>query len=917
MSTPLLQEYFNQLDFYRKEFKNNELLLLMQVGSFYEAYEIEDRGCAKIISNVLRMHLTKKNGKQDSSNSNPWMVGFPHYVLSKHLNRLNEEGYTVVVFDQTNDEKPKRFLKGIYNYIIRMDSMDDDILHSTSNHERILYGLYIDKYKSNIQKSISFRYLMSLVLINLNTGSIQYIEYDTDDLIRDCVQFLIQFPIDELLLECNWNDDTKIDWLLKLESILSCKIIPFNISENFNHNKMIHFFHRIYSIPSDQDIIYELQLHYHINIIKTLYYTLLYIEKHDPLLISKLQRPILLKENNKQQFFYNRDAFLELNIFNICERRKSFVQKKKQKTLLDILSTNMSIPGKRHLENILRHPIYDQIDIIQHRHSLLQFFNQNSFNLQYNLPDIEWLYLKWKRNKLTIKQVGQFLSCLSFFFHQSDHYLWNYDFTELFNTFDEYWDIDLMIQSDYNFLKKVDGLKDYENQLSELDIKINSFDSKFKNTFKFNRNGLDSHFYCSIKKWISYQYEHPNDNIFYEISKNKSIVKLSFDELDKLIKQYNDLEKIRFSIIDQVFLDQSNFIFDKFDTIILNFIDKCSEFDCFYHLSYFFHKNSYCFPIHNQSSTSHHFIIENLRHPIYELIESDDLFVPYSFSIDTINNPIGLLIYGMNSSGKSTFLKSFGIAIWLSQCGLMVPASSFHHTLTNGILTKIGTFDNLYLKHSTFVAEMSELHCIFQKANSHSIILCDELTSGTETRSATGIVASCLSHFLQNSIPFLFTTHLHSLNFIPELSNNQKLRICHFEIKSEDNYSNSSNKPLLIENIQLRYDRTLKDGPGKDIYGIEIAKSLGLPSEFITNAFQYRERIQVIINNPNLEKTSKYNSKLLVNECSICKSTLNLHTHHITPQKEWNNNHIPSNHKKDGLYNLIILCETCHLKIHN
>ena len=61
--TPLLSEYFDLLEKHEKDFKNEHVLLLMQVGSFYEAYEIDEpkrRGCAKLISDVLRMHLTKK-----------------------------------------------------------------------------------------------------------------------------------------------------------------------------------------------------------------------------------------------------------------------------------------------------------------------------------------------------------------------------------------------------------------------------------------------------------------------------------------------------------------------------------------------------------------------------------------------------------------------------------------------------------------------------------------------------------------------------------------------------------------------------------------------------------------------------------------------------------------------------------------
>jgi len=926
--TPLLQEYFHQLEEYRKTYQNKDILLLMQVGSFYEAYEIDEpkpKGCAKCISNVLRMHLTKKNGKQPPSDSNPWMVGFPTYVLHKHVNRLNEEGYTVVVFDQhtEGDKIPTRVLKGVYSYILRMETEDNEEMDDHTS-DKILYAIHMEKYKTH-SSSCHVRYLMSLVFINLKTGAIHYVERDTHDFLRDSVQFLMGFEIQEILVQwIGWTETEIHQWTDKLTSLLGCPFSSF-LRHSSSSMDQSHFLRKVFHIKPEDDLLYELSLQYHPSILSVLYDTLFYIEKYDPIFISQLQTPRPIYQQDT--FFYNRDAMMELNIFHLCERRRSFVHKKKQKTLFDLLSQSMSILGKRYLQDLLQHPLAFQKDRLEERQQILTHFLQIITEKETphgSLPDLEWYYLRWKREKLPIRQVSTLLQCIrSLIPFMKRISVWKPicdPMEHVLEHIEQTWDIAHMISFDSTqFLKKQSQeFTHYQQEMDQLEKKIQRVANSYESWFRLQRNGMDTYFQCTVRKWETFQYEHVR-HPFYEISRTKSIVKLSMTDLDQWVKQSFDLSQQRHSFVESCFRTQSKEILDSFDSVFLPFLHHCAQWDCFYHLATFFHQHSYCMPIH-QSPTNddHHLQVTQLRHAIYEWIEPDELFVPYSFQINTSPeslDPTGKLIYGMNSSGKSTFLKSVGIAIWLSQCGLMVPATSFQHTLMDNLLTKIGIHDNLYMKHSTFVAEMSELNCILQRVTPHSFVLCDELTSGTETKSATGIVASCLSHFLSKSIPFLFTTHLHSVFSIPEISQHPKLNVCHFEITCPESSPHSNT--LLIENIQLRYNRELKEGIGETTYGIEIARTLQLPASIIADAFRFRNRMEVYVHpTENQGKRSKYNPKLNCSQCSICKSSFRLHTHHITPQKEWKQD-TPPPHAKDGLYNLIVLCETCHHSLHH
>jgi DNA mismatch repair protein MutS len=332
-------------------------------------------------------------------------------------------------------------------------------------------------------------------------------------------------------------------------------------------------------------------------------------------------------------------------------------------------------------------------------------------------------------------------------------------------------------------------------------------------------------------------------------------------------------------------------------------IHEISEIDLYANLAKFFKKNNYSRPIITQEKILK---VEELRHPIHEYIEKDILFVPYTYELNS--ESLGILLYGMNSSGKSTLLKSLGLGVWLAQCGFYVPAYQFKYSLFDCLFTKIGSYDNLYCGHSTFVAEMSELNYILRKSTDKSLILCDELTSGTETRSATGIVSAALLYFTEKAIFFMITTHLHTVCKVPEIKNNTRIKINHFKVESE------KSKSFLIEDIKIRYDRKLYEGSGSDSYGIEIAQHLGLFDEFVKNAFYYRDKIEIIVNEEDAYKQSRYNKNLFLKKCQSCGIKKNLHTHHITPQRCYDETSL---HDKNGLYNLIVLCQSCHEKIHH
>jgi len=908
--TPLLSEYFDLLEKHEKDFKRENVVLLMQVGSFYEAYEIDEpvrRGCAKIISDVLRMHLTKKNGNKSVAENNPWMVGFPTYVLGKHLARLNDEGFTVAVYDQKAENKQERELKGIYNFIMRHEN-EDEIISAVA--DRRIFGLLIEKYKNGSGRVKNFRYLISIAYVDMTNGFIGVCEQDSEDYHREIQNILLHYSPPQMIIKFeNFTEEEQKQTTTNISRSSSCRIVLCD--EDFPVTQILGLLQDLYEIKEDP-IVY-LGLERHVSLSKTLSMVLNNIKKFDPILATKLQKPSFM-DNLGQYLEYNRDAFLELNIASICERRRSYVQTSKQKSLMDILGHGMSLLGKRRLEGILRKPLTDSFEILKRQETIEYFQNEmDAYKEPIRVPDLEWMMLKWKRERLSYRLTGQFLSALQDIYNVTSQVFpefWEENkFKNVLTELEECLDFKKMSSEDLDFIKiSTPELKEFESQKEILQQALNKIEDSYKEYFKLQSHDNSWFLTCSVKKWETYQYRNLNNEL-YEINKNKSTVKVSFENLDKISNKLENLNQEKSSFVLASFRSISREILEKREKDLSILIRKIGEMDCFVSLARFFSKHFYTKPVLIENTTST-ITVEELRHPIYEYIEKDQLFVPYSFTIGGDSQPLGMLLYGMNSSGKSTLLKSLGMAIWMAQCGLYVPVKNLEWTCLSSLFTKIGSYDNLFCGHSTFVAEMSELNYILRKSNEKSLVLCDELTSGTETRSATGIVSSTLCHLVEKSILFLFTTHLHTVAAIPEIKENPKIRICHFKVCSENQPS------YLIDDIKIRYDRELNDGSGNDLYGIEIARALGMSENFITKAFEYRERVELFVHGSNQEyKTSRYNKNVIMQHCQICESKINLHSHHITPQAVFDKN--PSFHHKNGKYNILVVCEKCHEEIHS
>ena len=140
--------------------------------------------------------------------------------------------------------------------------------------------------------------------------------------------------------------------------------------------------------------------------------------------------------------------------------------------------------------------------------------------------------------------------------------------------------------------------------------------------------------------------------------------------------------------------------------IITNIIDKIGFYDCLVCNINNTIKYNLCKPSINMKSRSY-FNIKGIRNPI---IEQTNKCIKNDIKLKSN----GMLLYGINSSGKSCLMKSVAINILLAQSGMYVFCDSMTYSPYNAIYTRISSADNIFRGTSSFIREMTELDNILK-----------------------------------------------------------------------------------------------------------------------------------------------------------------------------------------------------------
>lgn len=295
--------------------------------------------------------------------------------------------------------------------------------------------------------------------------------------------------------------------------------------------------------------------------------------------------------------------------------------------------------------------------------------------------------------------------------------------------------------------------------------------------------------------------------------------------------------------------------------------------------------------------------VERLRHPLLERLTTVP-YVPHTLVLGKGGSgdpdapgktSRGLLLYGMNAAGKSSLMKAVGLCVVLAQCGFPVPAASCRLAPFTALFTRILGNDNLWAGLSSFAVEMTEFREILRFADARSLVLGDELCAGTESLSATALVAAGVETLAARGTKFVFATHLHELATMPDIASHSGVRAVHLRV----HYDAATDR--------LVYDRELARGSGSALYGLEVCRALDLPAGYLERATALRSQLAGVV----AAAPSAYSAGAVVRDCSVCGAHTGLETHHIRPQADAAAA-AAEGFSIHGAGNLVCLCAGCH-----
>ncbi len=209
------------------------------------------------------------------------------------------------------------------------------------------------------------------------------------------------------------------------------------------------------------------------------------------------------------------------------------------------------------------------------------------------------------------------------------------------------------------------------------------------------------------------------------------------------------------------------------------------------------------------------------RHPVVEKLMAGggSVFIPNDTLLDNGPNQLHV-ITGPNSAGKSTVLRQVALITLMAQVGSFVPADHARIGLVDRIFTRVGAHDDLAAGQSTFMVEMTETADILNNATERSLVILDEIGRGTSTFDGVSIAWAVAEYLAQRGCKTLFATHYHLLNELEKKEPNVR----NFRVAVKETGD------------RIVWLRKIVAGGTDKSYGVQVARMAGLPPEVITRA---------------------------------------------------------------------------------
>lgn len=941
-----LEDYKEFLDTYNIQY-GTKTVVLYQFGKFHEIYGV-DNGKEKIgnvteIANLLGIKETRvSTAILENSRSNPQMAGFNSVNLDERVDKLVDHGYTVVVVNQVPGTKP------IKREVAYIQSPSTSTSSSFVNTDPYLVSIYMD---SALNRSTGRQYsYIGMSAIDTTTGNSYFYEAASSPadptLAEDnLTRFIQSFNPVELALNTSQKAETMDNreqvhkWGFRLKDEIGSSLCPTVYTNTYTGlikgiAYQEEFLGKYFPDRGHLDPLEFLGMTCYDAARLSYMYLLDFCSKHNTRLLIGLSPPKLWNNNNNM--ILDTSSIIQLNII------ESYYNQQKQRSVISMLSKyTRTQMGRRVLRNRVLNPITG-IETLNERYQKIKLAaNYTDIHTEFSyIRDIDRLYRRMALGSMTPMELYILNSSLDVAYEVLHHTqeLSTANCDHIRNIQGAYLDIVDIEQAGKCSI--TENMQDsifklgYNEEIDEISEKIR-LATKIREVLceqlstliapgstycKYKEDQKGDSCYCVVTKaqFKKLQGNFPETGLdfivhgsstsyhiawsdFHIDTRNKSNVKFELPLLNQLLReQQKNIQTLRqYSI--KLYLELLNSLCHSIGPQLQE-ISRCiAEVDLYLGMAMAADDNCYCCPeiIPEKDNMGSSLDAVRLRHP---LIERERSYVPQSIQLGNQHQQTGMLLYGVNQTGKSCTMKSVGIAIIMAQAGLFVPAERFTYTPYNLLTTRILGNDNISRGLSTFAVEMIELRSILTRCTKYSLNLGDEVCHGTESASAVALVAASIRHMSNMNACFIFATHLHELSKMQEVKELGNVKHYHLTIDFKDD--------------EIIYNRIMKPGSGLGLYGIEVAKHLRLPALVLEEAYKIRNKYFSNLEQPSLDdlKSSHYNTNVVRSVCRVpeCKARAT-QTHHIRHQAAGQS--IDGMHKNNK-DNLVPICNYHHDMTH-
>ena len=931
MVPPIFKEYCSYLSS-QKEKYGDKTVVLMQVGAFYEIYailndneQVGEVNIYHICNNILNISVSLKT-------NNILMAGFQLPYSEKFIKLLIDNDYTLVVVQQVTD--PPNPTRSITEIISPGTYINTDTNKYINNY---MMSVYIEK--------VSQDYIgVGVSIIDVGTGKnyVHQINKNINpDFWKDELNRLINYyaPREYLFQTENFNlteSDITNYWDIQNSSV------QINHYKHKDHEKISYqnkLLQKVFNFKSIITPLEELNLLHKYELTKSYIYMLEYVNDHKADSLRNIYLPETLDDIH--HLMLTSTSVRQLNVVDNYSYYKG-----QNESLYSLCNGCGCVGGSRLLKERLLYPSINP-DILTLRYDRIEQLIDppNHLRLKNEIRYITDLDKSLRKMGIDMMEPDNFIATISSYTYvkrainilQENNLMNHYTefesdickFHDFYDEIQKTFQVNNLSDSKQPYFKRGvhENMDQLYNSTNDIYHKLHLIQERLSNILETNDScklGTNDKYgiflYCTKKRSSILQdrfknipnhllnIRDKNNEIIFKISvetirfksKDSSSVFITCDEIKELthsletkVNQMKDLNNDYWNPIMNDFYRRYSSCLQKIHLFIAD-IDISST------IAKVSIENKYKRPkiIDNDKSC---LLAKDIRHPLVERISTDTEYITNDVSLGIDSND-GILLFGTNACGKSTLMKAIGLTVIMAQAGFFVPCSSFEYKPYTQVFTRILNNDNIFRSQSSFAVEMMELKTIFQLCDENSLILGDELCSGTETLSAISIVSQSVHVLAQKKTSFMITSHLHQLTKIDQVTSLDNVSIYHLKITNEGGI--------------LSYDRKLCEGSGPDIYGLIVCEAMGLSPDFIKGANSILKELKNESTSIITQKQSQYNSEILMDECKVCKvSGVELESHHIKEQRGADEHNMIDHHHKNKSHNLVPLCKGCHLKV--